>query len=124
MNPINVEKLLSHSIGISNSYYRPTENELFEDYLKVVDMLSLNKENSLQKQLSDYKEKNDEENHVIKGKLHEKDEQIKYINEKYEKDIQKIKEDMNTQFLEIMKMIQQNPLLAHVKPEVLGQANQ
>ena len=25
MKPINVEKLLSHSIGISNSYYRPTD---------------------------------------------------------------------------------------------------
>jgi hypothetical protein len=35
MKPINIEKLLSHSIGISNSYYRPTENELLEDYLKV-----------------------------------------------------------------------------------------
>src|SRR4051812_3010651 len=35
MKPINIEKLLSHSIGIRNSYYRPTENELLEDYLKV-----------------------------------------------------------------------------------------
>jgi hypothetical protein len=35
MKPINIEKLLSHSIGISNSYYRPTGNELLEDYLKV-----------------------------------------------------------------------------------------
>ena len=26
MKPINIEKLLSHSIGISNSYYRPTDN--------------------------------------------------------------------------------------------------
>jgi integrase len=31
MKPINVEKLISHSIGISNSYYRPTENEILED---------------------------------------------------------------------------------------------
>jgi hypothetical protein len=28
MKPINIEKFLSHSTGISDSYYRPTENDL------------------------------------------------------------------------------------------------
>jgi hypothetical protein len=76
MKPINIEKLLSHSIGISNSYYRPTENELLEDYLKVVDLLSLDKENKLQKQLSGYAEKNREESLIIKERLHERNEEI------------------------------------------------
>ena len=31
-----------HSTGISDSYYRPTENDLLEDYLKVVDQLAIN----------------------------------------------------------------------------------
>src|SRR5215218_8385357 len=83
MKPINIEKLLSHSIGISNSYYRPTENELLEDYLKVVDLLSIDKENKLQRQLSEYAEKNNEETFIIKGKLHEKDEAIEKLNEQY-----------------------------------------
>jgi hypothetical protein len=61
MKPINIEKWLSHSIGISNSYYRPTENELLEDYLKVVDLLSIDKKNRLQKQLNEYAERNKEE---------------------------------------------------------------
>jgi hypothetical protein len=51
MKPINIEKLMGHSVGISDSYYRATERELLEDYLKVVDLLSVNKENRLQKQL-------------------------------------------------------------------------
>ncbi|MGH9953288.1 MAG: hypothetical protein ACRD5J_16850 [Nitrososphaeraceae archaeon] len=42
MRPINVEILLSHSTGISESYYRPTERELFDDYLRVVDQLTIN----------------------------------------------------------------------------------
>ncbi|MGH9978411.1 MAG: hypothetical protein ACRD8Z_21655 [Nitrososphaeraceae archaeon] len=42
MRPINVEILLSHSTGISDSYYRPTERELFDDYLRVVDQLTIN----------------------------------------------------------------------------------
>jgi integrase len=31
MKPINIEKLMNHSIGISNSYYKATENDLLED---------------------------------------------------------------------------------------------
>jgi hypothetical protein len=61
MKPINIEKLLSHSIGISNSYYRPTENELLEDYLRVMDLLSIDKENSLKLKLNEYDNKHTEE---------------------------------------------------------------
>jgi integrase len=42
MKPINVEILLSHSTGISDSYYRPIENELLEDYLCVIGQLGIN----------------------------------------------------------------------------------
>ena len=57
MKPINVEKLLSHSIGISNSYYQPTENEVLEDYLKVVNFLSIGKEKKIQLEMKVYEEK-------------------------------------------------------------------
>ena len=66
MKPINIEKLLSHSIGISNSYYRPTENELLEDYLKVSDLLMIDKQGKLQKELHKYEQKNEEENNSLK----------------------------------------------------------
>ena len=36
MKPINIEILMGHSVGISDSYYRATEKELLEDYLKAV----------------------------------------------------------------------------------------
>ena len=39
--------MMNHSIGISNSYYRATENDLLEDYLKVVDFLTISKESKL-----------------------------------------------------------------------------
>jgi hypothetical protein len=41
MRPINVEVLMGHSIGISDSYYRPTEGQLLRDYLKAVDLLTI-----------------------------------------------------------------------------------
>ena len=41
MKPINVETLMGHSTGISDSYYRPTENDLLEDYLNAVSLLTI-----------------------------------------------------------------------------------
>jgi hypothetical protein len=83
MKPINIEKLLSHSIGISNSYHRPTENELLEDYLRVVGLLSLDKTSKLQEPLNQFTEINNEETYIIKGKIQEKDEEIKKLNEQF-----------------------------------------
>ncbi len=102
MKPINCEILLSHNVGISSSYYKPTERELLEDYLKVVNLLSIDKENKLQIQLNEYKEKNNEENYIIQGKLQEKENQIKQLNDKYEKDMQSFKKDMEHKFQEII----------------------
>lgn len=47
MKPIDVEILMGHSVGISDSYYRPTENELLQDYLHVKDALTISQENRL-----------------------------------------------------------------------------
>jgi hypothetical protein len=57
MKPINIETLLSHSVGISDHYYRPTENDLLEDYLKAVDFLAINEENRLKLQIQELTEK-------------------------------------------------------------------
>ncbi len=42
MRPINVEVLMGHTTGISDSYYRPSEKELLDDYLKAVPLLTIN----------------------------------------------------------------------------------
>src|SRR5919197_2583309 len=51
MKPINIEKLMGHSTGISDSYYRATENELLEDYLKAIEFLTISNEHRLLKQM-------------------------------------------------------------------------
>jgi hypothetical protein len=33
--------LMGHSTGISDAYYRPSENELLDDYLKAIDSLTI-----------------------------------------------------------------------------------
>jgi hypothetical protein len=92
MKPINVETLLSHSVGISNSYYRPTETELLEEYLEVQDFLIMSPERKLQKQVLELKEKNKDSDYIIKAKLEEKDEQLTAMSEKYDTDIELLKD--------------------------------
>jgi len=49
----------------------------------------------------------------------EEDMRIKAIGEKYKQDMKAMREEMNQQFSQIMSMIQQNPKLVQIKPEVL-----
>jgi integrase len=51
MKPINIEILMGHSVGISDSYYRPTEDELLQDYSRVTDALTVSPENKLRHEL-------------------------------------------------------------------------
>jgi integrase/recombinase XerD len=44
---------------------------------------------------------------------------MKEMEQRYESSMKAMREDMNHQFNQIMSMIQQNPKLAQVKPEVL-----
>jgi hypothetical protein len=51
MKPINVEITMGHNIGLSASYYKPTEKEVFEDYVNAIDSLTINEENRLRKKV-------------------------------------------------------------------------
>jgi integrase len=70
MKPINVETLMGHSVGISDSYYRPTENELLQDYLRAVDVLTVSQENRLRNE-AEARDK------IIEENLIEKDREIR-----------------------------------------------
>lgn len=53
MKPINVEILMGHSVGLSDSYYRPTETQLLEDYLKAASLLTLSEATEMRHQMSE-----------------------------------------------------------------------
>ena len=85
MKPINIEKLMNHSVGISDSYYRATENELLEDYLKAVDLLEINGDQTvLQKQVKELKERNEDSEYLVKAKLQEKDDRLKNMQDRFD----------------------------------------
>ena len=89
------EMLVGHGPGLDSVYYKPQEEEeILEEYLKAVDLLTINKEHRLQKQLDQYNKKS--------GDL----ELIRtQITENYEQKIQLIREEMESKFQEIIKRI-------------------
>jgi hypothetical protein len=85
MKSLNVEILMGHDIGISKPYYKPSEQELLQDYLKAVDLLTIHNSNSkLEKQVKELKEKSKDDDDLIKAKLQEKDSQIQTLTKKQE----------------------------------------
>jgi hypothetical protein len=107
MRPLNVEITLGHDIGLSGSYYKPTEKEVLEDYLKAVDLLTINStQKVLEKQIIELKENSKDNEYIIKARLQEKDEQIQEL-----KKNDKIKEDalahLSDQLLFLTERIQE-----------------
>jgi hypothetical protein len=81
MKPINIEKLMGHSIGISGSYYRATESELLDDYTKAIEFLTISNENKLQKQIENVIEQSKINNDLVKSQLYEKEQAISNLTE-------------------------------------------
>ncbi|MGC2575785.1 MAG: hypothetical protein WA364_30130, partial [Candidatus Nitrosopolaris sp.] len=50
----------------------------------------------------------------------DKEKETQIMQRKHEQDMKAIREEMTHQFSQIMVMIQQNPGLAHIKPDVLS----
>jgi hypothetical protein len=93
MKPINVEITMGHNMGISESYYRPTEREVTDDYLKAVHLLSVNRDNQiLQKELNILTEKTKENEYIINAKLLEKEDSLREMREKYDSEITLLKD--------------------------------
>jgi hypothetical protein len=85
MKSLNVEILMGHDIGISKPYYKPSEQELLQDYVKAVDLLTIYNDNSrLEKQVKELKEKSKDDDNLIKAQLQEKDNQIHTLIKKQE----------------------------------------
>ena len=77
MKPINVEITMGHNIGVSASYYKPTEKEVLEDYLKAISLLTINNDKpELEKQVKELTEKSKDSEYIIQRKLAEKDKEI------------------------------------------------
>jgi len=104
----DVEILMGHGSskrGLKANYYRPKENYLLEQYLKVSDQLTISEEHKLKTKVKELTQKNNEKEYIIKGKLQEKDEEIKSLKQKYESDMRTFEERMENKLQQILLKI-------------------
>jgi hypothetical protein len=113
MKPINVELTMGHDIGISKSYYKPTEREILEDYLRAVEMLTINHDELiLQKRVTELTERSKEDNYIIQGKLSEKETEIDIL-KKHQGERDDALATLSDQVMKLMAEVQE---LKSVKP--------
>jgi hypothetical protein len=133
------ELLMGHSVKLDDVYY-DKDNELLKqklvvEYMKAVDALTINEEYRLKKKIVEYEGKLKDvprieqlesnlankimEQDAIKNQLErlqiDQQKETQIIQQKHEQEMKAMREQMN----QIMSLIQQNPVLAQVKPESL-----
>jgi integrase len=59
INPEAWEMLLGHSISLTGAYYRPGDDEILQEYVKAIDLLTINIENRLRHELVKEQSKQD-----------------------------------------------------------------
>jgi integrase/recombinase XerD len=94
------ELFMGHSIGLDDHYFSPDGTYVLQEYLKAIDNLTINEENRLRLRLDEITKKKDE---------------IEIMEHRHREEIGTIKQQMN----ELMIIVQRNPRLANVKPEIL-----
>jgi integrase len=72
VRPAIKEMFMGHSIAYDDNYFKPSENDVLEEYLTAVDWLTINEENRLKKQVKELTRKQDD---------------IEIMKEKYEQDM-------------------------------------
>jgi hypothetical protein len=93
MKPANVEVTMGHDLGTSESYWKPTEREVLEDYLKAVPLLVINGGNLiLQKQVEELTEKTNTNDYLLKAKLQERDDAVVTLSDQVMKLMQEVQE--------------------------------
>ena len=66
MRSINVAWTMGHSIGISESYYKPTEDEVLKDYLTAVDQLTISNESQIvRKEIVELQKRSTDNEHIL-----------------------------------------------------------
>ena len=97
MKLFNAKLLMDHDIGLDKSYFKPTEDEILNDYLNVVDLLTISNEHRLQT--------------TVEVDLKEKEKEIEVLNKKIT-DIENGKEILESRVEKMNRLVD---FFEHVK---------
>lgn len=100
VNQLIKELLMGHSVGLDNSYYRPNENKMLSEYMKAIDMLTIDSSHRLERKMQ---------------LLQQEKNQIEMLELKHSSEMTKMDEKIE----KLMIMYSQNPKLTRIKPKVL-----
>ncbi len=95
------EMLVGHTTGLDSVYYKASEEEIFDEFCKAIPMLTISKEQKDEIQIL------------------EKDNDLKIIRQNYKDDLADLRKEMEYRFSKIFELIQQNPVLINIKPEII-----
>lgn len=100
VNQLIKELLMGHSVGLDNSYYRPNENKMLSEYMKAIDMLTIDSSHRLERKMQ---------------VLQQEKNQIEMLELKHSSEMKKMDEKIE----KLMIMYSQNPKLTRIKPKIL-----
>jgi CRISPR/Cas system-associated protein Csx1 len=120
VNPIIKEMLIGHKsmLGLDNNYYKPTEQQVLQEYLKAVDFLIINDEHRLQKKISILEEKQDDLT-TLKLAQKQKDKEVEEQMLHYEMRIDQLEEEKNRTNVELEQINQMvQSMFSQLKSEI------
>ncbi len=100
------EMLVGHSTGLDQVYYKASEEEVLQEYMCSIPNLTICNKTRLTLAANENQKREDE---------------IQDLKEKYRTDLETVRCEMDKKFDHIFSLLQQNPLVANIKPEVLRQ---
>ena len=90
VNPLMKEVLLGHRTGLEDNYFRPQTEEVLEEYLKAVNLLTINEENRLRLKVEEL--------------INDQDE-IQLMRAKHEQEMKVMREEMENKFQQLLTKI-------------------
>jgi hypothetical protein len=79
MKPAVIEVTMGHSIGVSDSYFRPLESELLEEYLKAVPLLAISEAQQVRQELAQKQQTYQLEMHDLKSLVTNLQSQVSFL---------------------------------------------
>jgi hypothetical protein len=97
--------LVGHSTGLDSAYYKPQDEEILQEYLKAIDVLTINSENKLKTQVNELTKKNNEKEYMLNVAMMQKDKEVEDLKKQ-----DKVKEEallkLSNQVMILMKAMQ------------------
>ena len=105
MNRLNVEYLLGHSVGMNSNYYRSTEQELKEDYLRAVPTLTINEDmTNIKKQQEILEQKEQKHEEEIERLKQEHTEQLQKAMQHFTNELESVSKSFEAKLAEFVKL--------------------